>query len=222
MRASDPSPSSAHTNAAVVPSQLATLLPLKPGERVGLFGGSFNPAHEGHLHVARMGLERLGLDRVVWLVSPQNPLKAGQETLTLKARMDGVRRLARDPAMIVSDVEARAGLAYSVDTIAALQAAFPETEFVWLMGSDNLQGFQRWRDWRTIARSIPIAVVARPGSLLAQRTSAFAREFADVRLRERDARRLAGLRAPVWVYLKGELNPASSTALRSRLRAPVD
>lgn len=193
-----------------------------PGERVGLFGGSFNPAHDGHLHVAETALERLGLDCVVWLVSPQNPLKAGQETMTLKARLEGVRRLARDPRMVVSDFESRAGLTYSVDTIAALQAAFPEVRFVWLMGSDNLAGFQHWRDWRLIARSIPIAVVARPGSLLAHRTSAFARAFAAARLDDRQARTLPELRPPAWVYLRGALNPASSTALRSQLRARDD
>lgn len=195
-------------------------LSLEPGERVGLFGGSFNPAHDGHLHVARTALDRLGLDRLVWLVSPQNPLKAGQETMTLKARMEGVRRLVRDdPRMIVSDFESRAGLAYSVDTIAALRDAFAEVAFVWVMGSDNLAGFQRWRDWRLIARSIPIAVVARPGSLLAHRTSAFARNFAGSRIEEGKAPALAGLRPPAWVYLRAELHPASSTALRSQLRA---
>lgn len=197
-------------------------LSFDPGERVGLFGGSFNPAHEGHLHVARMAMERLRLDHLVWLVSPQNPLKPADETLTLRARMDGARRLARDARMTVSDFETRAGLVYSVDTIAALQRAFPETDFVWVMGSDNLATFQRWRDWRAIANAIPIAVVARPGSLLAHRTSAFARRFASARILERQAERLPGLSPPVWVYLKGELHPASSSALRARSRAGAD
>jgi nicotinate-nucleotide adenylyltransferase len=197
-------------------------LALEPGWRVGLFGGSFNPPHDGHLHVAETALERLKLDRVVWLVSPQNPLKAGQETMTLRARMEGVRRLARDPRMIVSDFESRAGLAYTVDTIRALEAAFPEVDFVWLMGSDNLKGFHRWRDWRSIARTLPIAVVARPGSALAGRHSIFGRRFASAEVEERHAGRLADLSAPAWSLLHAGWNHASSTELRSRLRMRGD
>jgi nicotinate-nucleotide adenylyltransferase len=197
-------------------------LRLDPGSRVGLFGGSFNPAHEGHLHVAEAALERLRLDRLVWLVSPQNPLKAGEETMTLRARMDGVRRLARDPRMVVSDFESRAGSPYTIDTIRTLQAAFPDVDFVWVMGSDNLKGFHRWRDWRAITRSLPIAVVARPGSALAGRHSIFGRRLAGHEIDERHAARLPDVSAPAWCLIHAGWNHASSTALRSRLRAAAD
>ena len=197
-------------------------LSLEPGWRVGLFGGSFNPAHEGHLHVAEAGLERLGLDRVVWLVSPQNPLKAGQESLTMRARMEGVRRLARDPRMIVSDFESRAGSAYTIDSVRALKAGFPDVDFVWLMGSDNLKGFHRWRDWRSIARALPMAVVARPGSALAGRHSIFGRRFAGSEVDERHGRRLPNLSPPAWTFLHAGWHHASSTEIRSRLRAAAD
>lgn len=197
-------------------------LDFEPGMRVGLFGGSFNPAHEGHLHVAQIALSRLKLDRVVWLVSPQNPLKSAHETQSLRLRLDGVRRLADDPRMIVSDYETRHGLTYTADTVRALKAEFPAVAFVWLMGSDNLAGFHHWKGWRAIARSLPIAVVARPGSLLAQRTSVFARRFGEARLRPRSAELLPSLRPPAWVYLDGERNAASSTALRSQSRAKAD
>jgi nicotinate-nucleotide adenylyltransferase len=197
-------------------------LRLEPGSRVGLFGGSFNPAHEGHAHIAETALKRLRLDKVVWLVSPQNPLKAGEETMTLRARMDGVRRLARDPRMVVSDFESRAGSPYTIDTIRTLQAAFPDVDFVWVMGSDNLKGFHRWRDWRAITRSLPIAVVARPGSALAGRHSIFGRRLADAEVEERYAARLPDMSAPAWTFIHAGWNPASSTELRSRLRAAAD
>jgi nicotinate-nucleotide adenylyltransferase len=197
-------------------------LRLEPGWRVGLFGGSFNPPHEGHLHVAEAALERLRLDRVVWLVSPQNPLKAGQESLTLRARMEAVRRLARDPRMIVSDFESRAGSPFTIDTIRALKAAFPEVDFVWLMGSDNLRGFHRWRDWRSIARALSMAVVARPGSALAGRHSIFGRRFAEAEVDERHADRLPDLAPPAWSLIRAGWSHASSTAIRARLRAAAD
>src|SRR5687768_944682 len=109
---------------------------LEPGMRVGLFGGSFNPAHEGHSHVAETALVRLGLDRVIWLVSPQNPLKSSAETASLVERMAGARARARGPKMVVSDVEARLGSQYTIDTLRALKARHPGVHFVWIMGAD--------------------------------------------------------------------------------------
>jgi len=184
--------------------------------RVGLLGGSFNPAHEGHAHVAETALTRLGLDRVVWLVSPQNPLKSARETAPLPQRMASARRAARGPSMIVSDFETRIGTAYTVDTLRALKARFPGVRFVWLMGSDNLAGFHRWRGWLEIARLVPIAVIARPGALIRSRFAPAARRLASVRVPQARARALAGLSAPAWTYLHAPLNAASSTALRTR------
>ena len=129
---------------------------------MGLYGGSFNPAHEGHAHVARIALVRLGLDRVIWLVSPQNPLKR-EGAADLAERMAGARRLARGPAMIVSDLEARLGIRYTVDLVRLMRARYPAVRFVWLMGADNLAGFHRWRGWAEIMRRVPVCVVARPG-----------------------------------------------------------
>lgn len=166
---------------------------LEPGMRVGLFGGSFNPPHEGHAHVAETALRQLNLDRVIWIVSPQNPLKGAPAPMA--ARLAAVRDYARGPRMIVSDLEARLGTRYTVDTLAALKRRFPRVRFVWVMGSDNLSGFHRWRNWRAIAKSLPIAVVPRPGSTI--RSSPAARAL---RVRR----------------LHGPLNDASSTALRAR------
>lgn len=182
--------------------------------RVGLFGGSFNPAHDGHAHVAETALSRLELDRVVWLVSPQNPLKDARETASLVDRMASARSQARGPAMIVSDAETRMGTRWTIDTLRALQARHPGVRFVWLMGSDNLESFDSWRGWTDIMRAVPMAVVARPGSLLESRSAPAARRFAFARVSSRKARLLPEMAAPAWTYIRAPLNPKSSTAIR--------
>ena len=190
-------------------------LALAPGMTVGLFGGSFNPAHDGHAHVAETAMRRLGLDRVVWPVSPQNPLKDARDTAPLAERMASARAAAQGPRMIVSDFETRVGAAWTVDTLRALAARHPGVRFVWLMGSDNLASFHRWRGWTDIMRLMPVAVVARPGSLLDSRTAPAAARFARFRVPAEQAGLLARLPAPAWTYLTAPLNPRSSTALRA-------
>ena len=186
---------------------------------VGLFGGSFNPAHDGHAHVAETALRRLGLDRVVWLVSPQNPLKDADESAPLAERMGSARAAARlatsGPAMVVSDFESRAGTQWTIDTLRALTARHPGVRFVWLMGSDNLASFHRWRGWTDIMRMMPVAVIARPGSELDSRTAPAAARFAAARVPAARARLLPDLPAPAWTYLTAPLNHRSSTALRA-------
>ena len=194
---------------------------LEPGMRVGLFGGSFNPAHDGHAHVAETALQRLGLDRVIWLVSPQNPLKSRRHMAPLEQRLDSAHRFARGPSMIVSAAEARLGTRYSLDTLRALQARFPGVRFVWIMGADNLASFHLWRDWAEILRRVPVAVVARPGAaLLRSRLAPAARRFAGARRPAAAARVLPQTRPPAWIYLAAPLNEASSTHLRASLAPP--
>ncbi|HEX5776881.1 MAG TPA: nicotinate-nucleotide adenylyltransferase [Caulobacteraceae bacterium] len=195
------------------PGSLRLGLPLAPGMRVGLFGGSFNPAHDGHAHVAETALIRLRLARVIWLVSPQNPLKGAPEPI--EARMAGAAAFAASPSMVLSDVETRLGSAYSIDTIRALKARHPGVCFVWVMGADNLAGFHRWKGWTGIFRALPIAVVARPGSTLKALTSPAARRFASARVAPGS---LLRSRPPAWSYLSAPLNHASSTALRGSTR----
>ena len=139
--------------------------PVADGQRIGLLGGSFNPAHGGHLYVSEIARKALKLDYVWWLVSPGNPLKS--EPAPLEVRMGRARNAAQAPRIHVTDIERRLGTRYTVDTVAALQRRFPGVHFIWLMGSDNLEQFARWRRWRDIAARIPIAVVRRPGSVLA-------------------------------------------------------
>ncbi|NWG45279.1 MAG: nicotinate-nucleotide adenylyltransferase, partial [Alphaproteobacteria bacterium] len=131
--------------------------------RIGLLGGSFNPAHAGHLHLSEIALARLGLHAVWWLVSPRNPLKAPQDLARLEARLASARAMARHPRIKVTDIEARLGTRYTVDTLAVLRRRHPGVRFVWLMGADNMVGFHRWRRWRAIAAALPVAVLARPG-----------------------------------------------------------
>lgn len=197
---------------------------LTPGMKVGLFGGSFNPAHDGHAHVAETAMRRLGLDRVVWLVSPQNPLKSSHEMAPLEERMRSACDMARvvGPRMIVSDVETRMGTQWTVDTLRTLVARHPGVHFVWLMGSDNLAGFHRWRGWTDIMRLMPMAVIARPGSLLDSRSAPAAVRFARARVPAEQAGLLPSLEAPAWTYIVAPLNPRSSTAIRSMSKRSVE
>jgi nicotinate-nucleotide adenylyltransferase len=187
---------------------------LKPGMRVGLLGGSFNPAHEGHAHVAETALRRLRLDRVIWLVSPQNPLKPTHETEATTRRVWNALRYAQGPSMIVSDAETAIGSRYTIDTLRVLKARYPGVCFVWIMGADSLATFHRWRGWTQIMREAPVAVVSRPWTSLKSRTSPAARRFAYARIPPAAAATLPCRKPPAWVYLTGPLNFTSSTALR--------
>lgn len=184
--------------------------------KIGLLGGSFNPAHEGHAHVAETAMTRLGLDRVIWLVSPQNPLKSSHETASLRTRMQSARRMARPRSMIVSDAETRMGAQFTIDTLRILKVRFPGVHFVWLMGADNLAGFHRWKGWVEIMHETPVAVISRPWAGLRSRFAPAARRFAKARFASTQGRRLPFAKPPAWIYLRGPLNFSSSTALRAR------
>lgn len=189
---------------------------LNRGMKVGLYGGSFNPAHDGHAHVAETAKRRLGLDRVIWLVSPQNPLKSRDETADLSERIAGAKALAHGPGMIVSAVETKLGSNYTIDTIRALKARFPGVHFVWIMGADSLATFHRWKGWTQIMHEVPVAVVSRPWISLKSRFSPAALRFARFRLPTQAAFRLPTSKTPAWVFLYGRFNFQSSTALRAR------
>lgn len=178
--------------------------------RIGLFGGTFNPAHAGHAHVAETALKRLGLDKVWWLVTPQNPLKSRRGARPLEARMMSAAAIARGPDMVVSDLEARWGLAYTAETIAALRARFPGVRFVWIMGADNLSGFHRWRDWDHILASVPVVIVARPGAGARARLAKAMQRYG-----WSPVQGLLQRSAPAIAYLSAPLQPVSSTALRA-------
>ena len=189
------------------------------GLRIGLMGGSFNPAHCGHLMIAQLALKRLQLDRIWWLVSPQNPLKSDEDMAPLADRLHAARGVARHPRIHVSSAETALGTTYSADTVRLLQRRLPRARFVWIMGADNLQQLSQWRDWLTLTRRVGVAVFDRPGYTRSAISAPAARRLARFRLPERRAKRLSRHRPPVWVYCHTPLNPVSSTALRNRDRS---
>ena len=182
--------------------------------RVGLLGGSFNPAHGGHRRISLAALAALGLDEVWWLVSPGNPLKATVGMAPLPARMATAMRQARRAPIRVTAIEAQLATRYTVDTLAALVRRYPKCEFVWLMGADNLAQFHRWRAWRTIARAMPIAVIARPGydgAAIASPAMAWLRRY---RVPSAGFKNRGRWSAPALVILRFDPDPRSATALR--------
>ncbi len=183
--------------------------------RVGLYGGSFDPAHEGHTHIASTALKRLGLDRIIWLVSPGNPLKRGIHVESLDGRMVRARQRARGSRMIISDAERRLGSRFTLDTVRRLKARHPGVRFVWIMGADNLANFSLWRGWTEIMFETPVAVISRPGIGAKSRFSPMAQRFAAARLPPGAARRLVMQDPPAWIYLTARLHPASSSVLRN-------
>ncbi len=188
--------------------------PVAPGLKIGLLGGSFNPAHEGHLHVSDVALKRLGLDYVWWLVAPHNPLKPVAGMAPLTDRLRTARLLAKHPRIVVMDLEHALGTRYTIDTLKALHHRFPELNFVWLMGSDNLDNFGRWRRWPEIASRIPIAVVTRPGTVMSALYSPAIRRFGHTR---RALRKLPRAKAPAIAIVDGRRNAQSATAIRAAL-----
>lgn len=186
------------------------------GQAIGLLGGSFDPAHDGHAHITREALKRFGLARVWWLVSPGNPLKP-EGPAPMADRIARARAVLNcDPRVVVTDIEARLGTRYTAETLDRLRAMYPGVRFVWLMGADNLAQFDRWKDWEGIMRTVPIGVFARPGTRLAARGSRAAEEYAPWRLKVGAARCLPWLETPVWCFLDVPMSTQSSSAIRAR------
>ena len=185
-----------------------------PGQRIGLLGGSFNPAHKGHYHISVEALKRLKLDAGWWLVSPQNPLKSLEGMAALPQRLKSAQQAAIHPRIWVSDLEGRLGTRFSADTIEQLQNRFSRRQFVWLIGADNLLQMPAWRNWHKIFNSIPVAVFARPNYSHKALAGLAARRYRKAQLRERSASLLPIMAPPAWVFLQIPLEPISSTAIR--------
>ncbi|UXN71528.1 nicotinate-nucleotide adenylyltransferase [Devosia neptuniae] len=199
-------------------SGITELPPSAAGMRIGLFGGSFNPIHEGHQLVIEETLRRLQLDAVWVMVTPGNPLKNHAELAPLAGRVTAARALLTDPRVRVTGFEAAYGFTYSWQTIRFLTKAMPDRRFVWIMGADNLVDFHRWERWRDIAAMVPLAVYVRPGSSRLAPASRAGIALSRYRVDEEDASRLANLPSPAWVYLHGRQSPLSSSAIRARRR----
>lgn len=192
---------------------------VEKGMQVGLFGGSFNPPHAGHVLVAEVALRILELDQLWWMVTPGNPLKDGRELLSLAERIEQSEKIVPKPRIRVTAFEAAFDVRYTADTLELVRSRNPGVDFVWIMGADNLTQFHQWQRWREIAMAMPIAVIDRPGSTLALTSSVFAKTFADARVDERNAASLARRPAPAWTFIHGPRSSLSSTAIREKAQA---
>ncbi len=188
--------------------------------RIGLLGGSFNPAHQGHREISLAALALLGLDEVWWLVSPQNPLKSVAGMAPFADRVDAARKVAADPRIKVTDIEARLGTRYTADTLRKLCETQRGCRFVWLMGADNLAQISEWKDWQQIFHLLPIAVFDRPTYTYKAMAAQAARRFQAFRRPEQAAGRLAITPPPAWTFMHHRLNPISATEIRAKRRAP--
>ncbi|MBK1635423.1 nicotinate-nucleotide adenylyltransferase [Rhodovulum adriaticum] len=186
-----------------------------PGMRIGLLGGSFDPAHEGHAHITRAALKGFGLDRVWWLVSPGNPLKP-EGPAPMARRIAAAERIMHDPRVTITDIEARLGTRYTAATLGQLRTLYPGVHFVWLMGADNLMTFHRWDRWEWILQNVPVGVLARPGQGVGARRSRAAIAFARYRVPATHSRALALRDTPAWCFLNVPLVHISSSDIRAR------
>ncbi|MWD28009.1 nicotinate-nucleotide adenylyltransferase [Aquicoccus sp. SCR17] len=186
----------------------------RPGQAIGLLGGSFDPPHEGHVHISHEALRRFGLDQVWWLVSPGNPLKP-RGPAPLEQRMAEARALLDHPRMHVSDFEARVNTRYTAETLEELHRVARGLRFVWLMGADNLVQFNRWERWRQIIETVPLGVLARPGQRISARNSVAARVYRHARIPADQSQSLARATAPAWCFVNVPMVDISSTALRA-------
>ena len=187
----------------------------KPGQIVGLLGGSFDPPHAGHVHISKAALTRFGLDRLWWLVSPGNPLKTNGPA-PLEDRMQAARAMMRHPRVAVTDIEAQLGTCYTAQTLVALRRRYPGVRFVWVRGAENLAQFHRWQDWRWIMETVPVGVLARPGERISARMSKAAKVYAQARIPGRAAHILGQRDAPAWAFVNLPMSYQSSSAIRQR------
>ena len=184
------------------------------GPRTGLLGGSFNPAHGGHRRITRFVIDALGLSQAWWLVSPGNPLKPGDDMGALHARLRSAEALSRRAPIVPTAIELELDTRYTAETLVKLKRRYPKREFVWLMGADNLAQFHLWQDWRTIARTMPIAVIARPGYNSDAMTSPAMAWLRRYRVSAASFRERGQWSAPALVFLRFDPDPRSATAIR--------
>ena len=186
----------------------------RPGQSIGLLGGSFDPAHGGHVHITYEAMKRFGLDQVWWLVSPGNPLKTNGPA-PLDRRMARARAMMQHPRVTVTDLETHLGTRYTAQTLKVLIARYPAVRFVWLMGADNLAQFHRWQDWRWILETVPVGVLARPGDRVSARLSPAARLYRAYRIKAHNSQALASADAPAWCFVNVPMSSQSSSAIRA-------
>lgn len=188
-------------------------------KRIGLFGGSFNPAHQGHLYISEVARKELGLDEVWWLVAPKNPLKKGSSLAGYNERLEGAKEMATGKPIKVLDLEQTEGLFYTIDTVGFLREKFPDHSFVWLMGADCFLEFPAWKSWHQIMAEIPIAVFPRPGFTKDALSGIAATTFQKNRLKGTEAKNLVVTKPAAWVYIDCKESPISGTSIREGRKA---
>jgi len=188
--------------------------PFGDGQRIGLFGGSFNPAHRGHEMVALYALKKLRLDWVWWLVSPQNPLKDPRETGEYESRLAEARRIARHPRFVVTDIERQLGSRTTAETLRGLAPALSRGKFVWIMGADSFANLHHWHNWREIAETVPLVILARPGYSLRALAGEAANRYDEYEVPGHLAPQLVTMAPPAWAFIPMPLRKESSTAIR--------
>ena len=188
-------------------------------KRIGILGGSFNPAHRGHLHISKQALQLLQLDEIWWMVSPQNPLKSSDNMVNLKTRIESAENVAQDRRIRVTDIEIELGTTYTAETLAKLKQNFPKARFVWLMGADNLMQIPNWKAWQSIFKCVPIAIFTRPTYTNRALAGFAARRFARYRVAESRAHRLSAMQAPAWAFLNIKPDAISATRVRAGIGA---
>lgn len=186
------------------------------GKRIGLFGGSFNPAHAGHLYISEVSRKELGLDEVWWLVAPRNPLKEATSLAPYKERLEGAKEIAARKPIEVLDLEQTEGFFHTIDTVHFLREKFPKTSFVWLMGADCFRDLHTWKSWQQIMAEIPIAVFPRPGFTKDALSGIAATRFRKNRLADAKAKNLVVTKPAAWVYIDCKESPISGTSIRER------
>ncbi|MFK5980632.1 MAG: nicotinate-nucleotide adenylyltransferase [Rhizobiaceae bacterium] len=186
------------------------------GMTIGLLGGSFNPPHEGHVHISELVLQRLQLHKVWWLASPGNPLKNNNKLPDLNERLTLCQKLVSNPKIEITGFEAKFHTRYTADTLALLKRIRPRLNFIWIMGADNLAQFHHWQDWRKIAAMMPMVVIDRPGSTLSFRSARAAQALARYRKDPDTITNLAFEKPPAWTFIHGPRSNLSSTAIRAK------
>jgi nicotinate-nucleotide adenylyltransferase len=186
------------------------------GQKIALLGGSFNPAHSGHVQISEIALKKLNLDYVLWLVSPKNPIKNYENLIPIEQRVEKARSIISNKKILVTDIESKINTKYTIDTLKYLTTRYGERKFVWLMGADNLTNFHLWKSWKEIAKIMPIVIIDRPESSLKALASLAANYLKQYRLDEEDSNYLIYKKAPAWIFIHDQLNGISSTKIRNK------
>lgn len=187
-------------------------------KKIGLLGGSFNPAHDGHLEISMAALDHIELDEIWWLVSPGNPLKSDKDQDTYDQRFQSALNIVNDDRIVISDLEKKLKTRFTVDTLSKVKSEFSDHYFIWLMGADNLAQFDQWKDWQKIANTVPIAIFNRPSYSNTYKNSIAAKTLEKFRIDQTDIRKLYKLKPPAWSFYEATNNPTSSTALRNKIK----